>query len=45
VQEAAAEVAVDTMTRPLGFDLPDAQPLRWFVRRLEVVAWLPERLP
>jgi hypothetical protein len=32
------------MTRPLGFDLPAEEPLRWFARRLEVVAWLPERV-
>ena len=44
LQEAAAEVALDTMTRPLGFDLPAHEPLRWFVRRLEVVAWLPQRV-
>lgn len=44
LQEAAAEVPVDTMTRPLGFELPAAPPLRWFARRLEVVAWLPERV-
>lgn len=42
--EAAAEVTVDTMTRPLGFDLPDREPLRWFSRHLEVVAWAPERV-
>jgi uncharacterized protein YqjF (DUF2071 family) len=42
--EAAAEVTRDTMTAPLGFDLPAKEPLRWFARRLEVVAWLPERV-
>ncbi len=44
LQPAAAEVAVDTMTRPLGFDLPAGEPLRWFARRLEVKAWLPRRI-
>lgn len=44
LQEAAADVQVDTMTRPLGFDLPREEPLRWFARRLEVVAWLPEQV-
>ena len=44
VVEAAAEVSVDTMTRPLGFDLPGEAALRWFSRHLEVVAWMPERV-
>jgi uncharacterized protein YqjF (DUF2071 family) len=44
LQEATAEVEVDTMTRPLGFDLPQETPLRWFARHLEVVAWPPERV-
>ena len=44
LQEATAEVEVDTMTRPLGFDLPKEAPLRWFSRHLEVHAWAPERL-
>jgi uncharacterized protein YqjF (DUF2071 family) len=44
VVEAAAEVPVDTMTRPLGFALPDRQPLRWFSPHLEVVAWGVEKV-
>jgi len=44
LREAVAEVTVDTMTRPLGFELPAREPLRWFAPRLEVVAWLPERV-
>ncbi|HEV8238533.1 MAG TPA: DUF2071 domain-containing protein [Thermoanaerobaculia bacterium] len=44
LHEAAAEVTRDTMTAPLGFDLPAKEPLRWFAPRLEVVAWLPERV-
>jgi hypothetical protein len=44
LQEAEAEVERDTMTAPLGFPLPAAEPLRWFSRRLEVVAWPIERL-
>ena len=44
LQEATAIVEVNTMTRPLGFELPDELPLRWFSRHLEVVAWPPERL-
>ena len=44
LEEATAEVDSDTMTRPLGFELPAEEPLRWFVRRLDVVAWPIERL-
>jgi len=44
LQEAAAEVALDTMTQPLGFALPEHEPLRWFSRHQEVVAWAPERI-
>lgn len=44
LQEAAAEVEIDTMTLPLGFPLPATEPLRWFSQRLEVVAWPVERL-
>jgi uncharacterized protein YqjF (DUF2071 family) len=44
LQQAGAEVMTDTMTRPLGFELPDHEPLRWFSRHLEVVAWGPERV-
>jgi uncharacterized protein len=44
VREATAEVAVNTMTRPFGVELPAREPLRWFVRRLDVVAWWPDRV-
>ena len=44
LQEATATVEVDTMTRPLGFDLPAEEPLRWFARHLEVHAWAPARV-
>ena len=44
LQEAVAEVAANTMTSPLGFELPAKEPLRWFSRHLEVVAWPPERI-
>ena len=44
LEEATAEVETDTMTRPLGFELPAGEPLRWFVRRLDVVAWPIERI-
>jgi hypothetical protein len=43
LQPAEADVALNTMTRQLGFDLPDIPPLLHFARRLDVVAWLPQR--
>jgi uncharacterized protein len=39
LERAEAEVEADTMTLPLGFPLPRAEPLRWFSPRLDVVAW------
>jgi uncharacterized protein YqjF (DUF2071 family) len=44
LQPATATIEVDTMTRPLGFDLPKDEPLRWFSRHLEVHGWAPERV-
>jgi uncharacterized protein YqjF (DUF2071 family) len=44
LETAVAEVETNTMTRPLGFELPSAEPLRWFTRRLDVVAWPLQRL-
>lgn len=44
LREARAEVAMNTMIRPLGLALPPEEPLRWFARRLEVVAWPMERV-
>lgn len=39
LQSAESEVRLNTMTRPLGFELPDTAPLLHFTRRLETVAW------
>jgi uncharacterized protein YqjF (DUF2071 family) len=39
LQPAEAEVCRNTMTRPLGFELPDTAPVRHFARRVEVKAW------
>jgi uncharacterized protein YqjF (DUF2071 family) len=44
LETASAEVETDTMTRPLGFELPPGEPLRWFSRRLDVVAWPARRI-
>lgn len=44
LQAAEAEVDVNTMTRPLGFELPRAAPLFHFARRLDVVAWRNQRV-
>lgn len=44
LQPAAAEVEVNTMTRQLGFELPDRPPLLHFARRLDVVAWVIRRV-
>ena len=39
LQRAQAEVPRNTMTRALGFDLPDTKPICHFARYQEVVAW------
>ena len=39
LQPAEAEVCRNTMTRPLGFELPDTAPVRHFARRVDVKAW------
>jgi hypothetical protein len=44
LQPAEAQVADNTMSRQLGFDLPDNLPLLHFARRLDVVAWAPTRV-
>ncbi len=43
LQPAEAEVEKLDMTRQIGLDLPDAAPLLHFSRRLDVVAWLPQK--
>lgn len=45
LQPATASITVNTMTSPLGFSLPRVQPLLHYTHRLDVVAWLPERIP
>ena len=40
LQPAEAEVATNTMTAPIGIQLPDVPPLLHFVRRIDVVGWL-----
>ena len=39
LQPAEVELRVNTMTRPLGINLPDVRPTAQFARNLEVVAW------
>lgn len=44
LQPGEAEIARNTMTRPLGLTLPDTRPALHFARRLEVLAWGLERV-
>jgi uncharacterized protein YqjF (DUF2071 family) len=44
LQPARAEVRRNTMTRQLGFDLPDEEPLLHYADFLPVVAWKPVRV-
>jgi uncharacterized protein YqjF (DUF2071 family) len=39
LQPAMAEIQVNTMTAPLGVELPSVSPVVQFARRLDVVAW------
>jgi uncharacterized protein len=39
LQPAEVELSVNTMTEPLGIELPEVSPVAHFVRQLEVVAW------
>lgn len=41
LQQAEATVRCNTMTRPLGLDLPDEAPLLHFSARQDVVIWAP----
>jgi uncharacterized protein YqjF (DUF2071 family) len=43
LQDAQAEITVNTMTQPAGITLPDSKPLLHFSRFLEVLIWWPER--
>ena len=44
LESADAEIAVNTMARAAGIDLPDVAPLLHFAARQDTVCWLPERL-
>jgi len=39
LQPAEVEVRANTMTQPLGLELPDSKPISHFARYQEVVAW------
>lgn len=39
LQPAEAEIRVNTMTQPIGIELPDSRPISHFARYQEVVAW------
>jgi uncharacterized protein YqjF (DUF2071 family) len=39
LQPAEVEIRANTMTQPIGLDLPDSQPISHFARYQEVVAW------
>jgi len=44
LQPAAAEIAENTMTRPLGIELPARPPLLHWAERLDVRVWSPRRV-
>ena len=44
LQKAEVEVQLNRMTEQIGVTLPATKPLLHFSQRLEVVAWLPERV-
>jgi uncharacterized protein YqjF (DUF2071 family) len=44
LQLAKAEIPTNTLPRAHGLELPDTPPLLHFARRLDVLAWTPERL-
>jgi hypothetical protein len=44
LQDAEAEVEVNTMTQVAGIPLPAGKPLLHFSRKLEVLVWWPERV-
>jgi uncharacterized protein YqjF (DUF2071 family) len=39
LQPAEVEVRTNTMTKPIGIDLPDTKPMSHFARYQEVIAW------
>jgi uncharacterized protein YqjF (DUF2071 family) len=44
LQDAEAEIELNTMTAPIGLSIPDAAPLLHYARRQDMVAWLPRAL-
>jgi hypothetical protein len=42
LQDAEAEIALNTMTAPIGIVLPERRPLLHFSRRQDMVGWMPE---
>lgn len=44
LQEAECDTSICDMTRGLGFDLPDIDPVLHYADNLDVVAWLPTRV-
>jgi uncharacterized protein YqjF (DUF2071 family) len=44
LRPATADIRRNTMTAPLGFELPDVPPLLHFADRLDVHVWAPERV-
>jgi len=44
LQPAFANIESNTMTAPLGIALPSTTPLLHFARRVDAIAWRPERL-
>ncbi len=45
LQPAEAEITENSMTAAAGFDLPSTKPLLHYAERLDVLAWLPQRVP
>ena len=45
LQPALAEVETLAMTQQIGVTLPETEPVLHFSRRLDVLAWLPRRIP
>lgn len=42
LQDAGAEIEVNTAAQAAGIDLPDSKPMLHFARTLEVLVWLPQ---
>src|SRR5262249_931180 len=44
LQSAELELSTNTMTNPIGIELPETQPVLHFARRQDVIVWPPVRL-